>query len=318
MAILDYQRLDNILNLLIERDDAISINEISSFCHVSDRTIRSDINTINDYITENGAKIILHRKKGYTLDYQDRELFEKFWSDKDSGTFLFTSSESRLAYLVRLFLTTDHYISQEYLQSILFISVNTLYNDFRALKTKFSPFNLKLRNKSNLGYIVEGKEQDIRNAIINLIFKENLDDYLIQNKQLEKYICFNVNYELFSHLFDKHITNYIEFDSDYFRRNVFSTLLLAISRIKYKKNITTFDQVFQLNPDSLNIINNFINDIKSSFEIEISENELRYIYLCFAENQPSVIDDHSLNENDNIAQSIVNSIKFNRLSLAIR
>lgn len=310
MTILDYQRLDNILNLLIERDDAISINEISSFCHVSDRTIRSDINTINDYITENGAKIILHRKKGYTLDYQDRELFEKFWSDKDSGTFLFTSSESRLAYLVRLFLTTDHYISQDYLQSILFISVNTLYNDFRALKTKLSPFNLKLQNKSNLGYMVEGKEQDIRNAIINLIFQENLDDYLIQNKQLEKDICFNVNYELFSNLFDKHITNHIEFDSDYFRRNIFSTLLLAISRIKYKKNITTFDQVFQLNPDSLNIINNFINDIKSSFEIEISENELRYIYLCFAENQPSVIDDHSLNENDNIAQSIVNSIKY--------
>lgn len=59
MSIFDFQRLDNILNLLIQKNEPIHINELSSFCGVSDRTIRSDIHTINDYITENGATITL-------------------------------------------------------------------------------------------------------------------------------------------------------------------------------------------------------------------------------------------------------------------
>ncbi|MDV5124057.1 HTH domain-containing protein, partial [Streptococcus pasteurianus] len=120
MSIFDFQRLDNILNLLIQKNEPIHINELSSFCGVSDRTIRSDIHTINDYITENGATITLIRKKGYVINYIDKEKFDKFWTNQDSGTFLFTSSDSRLKYLVRKFLTTDNYISQDYLQSILF------------------------------------------------------------------------------------------------------------------------------------------------------------------------------------------------------
>lgn len=87
MSIFDFQRLDNILNLLIQKNEPIHINELSSFCGVSDRTIRSDIHTINDYITENGATITLIRKKGYVINYIDKEKFDKFWTNQDSGTF---------------------------------------------------------------------------------------------------------------------------------------------------------------------------------------------------------------------------------------
>jgi len=111
-----------------------------------------------------------------------KEKFDKFWTNQDSGTFLFTSSDSRLKYLVRKFLTTDNYITQDYLQSILFISQNTLYSDFRTLKNHFSSYNLKLVNKSNLGYIVNGLEQDKRKAIIDLIFKTTSQ----QNQLLKK------------------------------------------------------------------------------------------------------------------------------------
>lgn len=63
MSFFDYQRLDDIVNLLLDKREAVHIDELSSYCNVSDRTIRSDINTINGYIKSHGAHIVLIRKK---------------------------------------------------------------------------------------------------------------------------------------------------------------------------------------------------------------------------------------------------------------
>lgn len=308
MSIFDFQRLDNILNLLIQKNEPIHINELSSFCGVSDRTIRSDIHTINDYITENGATITLIRKKGYVINYIDKEKFDKFWTNQDSGTFLFTSSDSRLKYLVRKFLTTDNYITQDYLQSILFISQNTLYSDFRTLKNHFSSYNLKLVNKSNLGYIVNGLEQDKRKAIIDLIFKEDFSNYITAKSTIEKDFCNNINYDTFSTIFNKYFKDSIKTDSDYFYRNLFTGIFLAISRIKSNNNIQQFKQNIQLNTTINEIVEKFITDLENQFQIHITIFEKNYFQFLIAENFPNYIDDHTISNNQELAEKITITI----------
>lgn len=283
MSIFDFQRLDNILNLLIQKNEPIHINELSSFCGVSDRTIRSDIHTINDYITENGATITLIRKKGYVINYIDKEKFDKFWTNQDSGTFLFTSSDSRIKYLIRKFLTTDDYITQDYLQSILFVSQNTLYNDFRILKKYFLAYNLKIINKSNLGYNIEGLEQNKRTAIIDLIFKENISDYITAKSNIERDFCHNINYDKFTKVFNNHFKDVILSDSDYFYRNVFTGIFLAISRIKSNNNIQQFKQHIQLNTTINEIVEKFITDLENQFQIHITIFEKNYFQFLIAE-----------------------------------
>lgn len=247
MSFFDYQRLDDIVNLLLDKKEAVHINDLSSYCNVSDRTIRSDINTINDYIESHGARIILIRKKGYVIEYSDKKSFDEFWSHQDTGTFLFTTSEARLTFLIRLFLTSEDYVSQEYLQSILFVSQNTLYSDLRTLRQYLSRYQLKIQNKSNLGYRVIGQEQDFRSAIVDLIFKSNFTEYLTASTSVEKDICNNINYDKFNkvylHLFSKEIF----IDSDYFHRNIFTSLLLTVSRIKLGHTLRFYPQILLVN-----------------------------------------------------------------------
>lgn len=311
MSFFDYQRLDNILNFLIEKKNAVHITELSSFCNVSDRTIRSDINTINSYIQKQGAHIILIRKKGYLLEYTDKERFDIFWSNQDTGTFLFNSSDSRLNFLIRIFLTSDEYITQEYLQSILFVSQNTLYSDFRTLREYFSPYNLKINNKSNLGYKLLGNESDIRSAIVNLIFKENLTDYLTANISVDRNICNNINYELFSQIFLKYFSEQIELDSDYFYRNIFSSILLTTSRVKSGHTLSNFDKDISLKNNATKIVNNFITNIEEQFSLTFSPLEISFIYYCIAENHPSLIEETVDQSIHKLAEQIVIAIQDN-------
>ena len=112
MSQLSFQRLDNILNYLIVQTSPVTLENLSKFTKVSSRTLRSDIKAINDHIISHGAEITLLRKKGYLLSYTDKTIFDNFWSKDNAGTFLFTSTTSRLRYLLRIFLTSDTYITQ--------------------------------------------------------------------------------------------------------------------------------------------------------------------------------------------------------------
>ncbi|WP_255264884.1 HTH domain-containing protein [Streptococcus sobrinus] len=63
MSKLDYSRLDNILNCLIRRNLPIPPDILCKELNISSRTLRNDIKTINDYISNHGAEIELVRKK---------------------------------------------------------------------------------------------------------------------------------------------------------------------------------------------------------------------------------------------------------------
>lgn len=308
MSFFDYQRLDDIVNLLLDKKEAVHIDKLSSYCNVSDRTIRSDINTINDYIKIHGAHIVLIRKKGYIIEYLDKNSFDEFWFHQDTGTFLFTTSESRLTFLIRLFLTSDDYISQDYLQSILFVSQNTLYSDLRSLRQCLSRYQLTIQNKSNLGYKVIGQEQDFRSAIVDLIFKSNFTKYLTASTSVEKDICNNINYDKFNNIYSYLFSNEIFIDSDYFHRNIFTSLLLTVSRVKSGHTLSEFDQDIRLNQHFTPVVNEFVETIETDFNLKLSILERNYINFCIAENSPRLIDDTVMNENQELAEHILELI----------
>ncbi|WP_165211127.1 BglG family transcription antiterminator [Streptococcus tangpeifui] len=308
MSFFDYQRLDDIVNLLLNKKEAVHINELSSYCSVSDRTIRSDINTINDYIKDHGAHVILIRKKGYVIEYFDKKAFDEFWSHQDTGTFLFTTSEARLTFLIRLFLTSEEFISHNYLQSVLFVSQNTLYSDLRALRQSLTGYNLKIQNKSNLGYKVLGQEQDFRSAIIDLIFKNNFTEYLTASTSAEKDVCSNINYDQFNKIYEEQLSKEIFIDSDYFQRNIFTSLLLTVSRVKAGHTLSKFEQSIRLSQHFKPVINQFIKIIEKQFDLKLSAIERSYINFCIAENSPHLIDDSAINENQELAENILELI----------
>lgn len=308
MVQLSFQRLDDLLNYLIGQTRPVTLENLSKITKVSSRTLRSDIKLINEHIMSNGGEIVLIRKKGYLMEYSDQKKFDNFWQDHHTGTFLFTTAESRIHYLIRLFLTSDRFVTQEYLLNTLFVSQNTLYSDFKVLKKILEPYQLKIVNKSNLGYRINGQESDMRLAINHLIFQSNLTEFITSANQIDKDICMNIDYASYGKLFNQFLTQLVQLDSDYFQRNAFVSILLALSRIKEGNTVTTFSAEISLNTERQNIVSGFIAEVERTFSIKISDLEENYIAYILTENFPQIINDPSDFENRALAQEMVEMI----------
>lgn len=310
MSKLDYARLDNILNYLITKHLPVSQDILCKELNISRRTLRHDIKMINDYISDNGAEIELVRRKGYLLNYTDKEKFEYFWHHDDQGTFLFTSAKNRIDFLLRVFLTTDNYVRQDYLLNTFYISQNTLYNDFRSLKQLLAPYHIQIINKSNVGYYISAEESDIRSAILNLIFRDNLYDFISGKNKSVRDICNNIDYKIFSTIFYNFIDGIKLNSTDFFERNSFSAILLTLSRIKYGHQLhTAFKPELKLSPPYQSEFNEFISALNETFQIKLSAYEQSYILFILSENYPNIIERLNLSEdNIQLAHDIVQSL----------
>ena len=99
-----YNRLNEIFDY-VRQDNIVSASQLSVLLNITDRTIRSDIQAINEILEKNGAK--LKRKAGYYIEINDQEKYNTFLcSIKQTRTsnLELDSSQDRIKYLLNLFL----------------------------------------------------------------------------------------------------------------------------------------------------------------------------------------------------------------------
>ena len=65
-----YNRLNEIFDY-VRQDSTLSVNQLSTLLNITDWTIRSDIQAINEILEKNGAKIKLKRKAGYFIEINE-------------------------------------------------------------------------------------------------------------------------------------------------------------------------------------------------------------------------------------------------------
>ena len=65
---LPYNRLNEIFDY-VRQDNIVSASQLSVLLNITDRTIRSDIQAINEILEKNGEKIKLKRKKNTRFEF---------------------------------------------------------------------------------------------------------------------------------------------------------------------------------------------------------------------------------------------------------
>ncbi len=94
------------------------------------------------------------------------------------------STEERQFYIkLVLFLSTD-YITLENISDIVNVSRNTVIQDLDRIEEELKESSFELKRKTYYGIKVIGKESDIRNEILKLIWK-GLRDGLLNNKDIK-------------------------------------------------------------------------------------------------------------------------------------
>ncbi|WP_286149318.1 BglG family transcription antiterminator [Thomasclavelia cocleata] len=175
-----YNRLNEIFDY-VSQNDIVSVNRLSSLLNITDRTIRSDIQTINEIIKENGAQLKLKRKAGYYIEINDQEKYNTFLSSikqTKSNNRELDTSQDRIKYLLNLLLYSDEYITLDDLADNIYVSRNTLQNYIKTLKNIFSKYNLEYISKNNAGVKVIGNEDDKRKCLVENVLSFNFQNYV--------------------------------------------------------------------------------------------------------------------------------------------
>ena len=102
-----HSRQRKILVLLNASRGIVTAKELAGKLGVSERTLRSDIASINNIVPEKEIRIISVRGKGYTLSIKDRSGFLELFSDKQN----YISREDRVRTMILILLSKDDWYS---------------------------------------------------------------------------------------------------------------------------------------------------------------------------------------------------------------
>lgn len=266
---------------------------------ISSRTVLREMPKIEAWLEENEFKFIKKPGVGLIIDESlenQKLILELLEIEKIEKEY---SKEERKKIVISELLISQEPIKLFYFTSLLKVSEGTLSNDLDSIEDWLRKFNIKVVRKPGLGIYVDGKENDYRKALTNIIYdtleeKEliNLLKGSLMTNRDNGVVEFSIENRLLNFI-DKSIIKSIEeivgglerendiklVDSAYIGLVVH--LSLAIQRIKNKENIKMDKEVL----DELSKLPEFkigeklVRNIEKKFNIEIPVDEIGYITM---------------------------------------
>lgn len=287
-------RIFNIVELLINNKDGMTINAIAEKLNVSNKTIRNDLEKVNKCIEQ--ADLVMMKKPGVGIKVEGPEAM-KLNVLNDIKNKLDTveafSPEARKNYILkRLFMSHENLTMQE-LGDELYVSRVTIYKDLNEVEKWLLNYNLTLKKKPNYGVEIFGEEENWRNAISCLIaydkeedeLKELLDieysgkiDYKTIRKLKE---LINLDYKQIEKIvLDAEKDLDIKFSDEAYVSLVMH-IAISIKRLNDGKDIHLSKEIL-CNLQSKNeypIAKKIAMEIGKAFQVELPETEIGYILL---------------------------------------
>lgn len=171
------ERQNSILKYLYNKKDYTTINEISKEFKVSVRTIRYDLDNI-EYMLKDNEKISLVRmpRYGIKLEFKGKKDILTFSSIFDCVEI--NSPEDRVIFIAINLLIGNSKVEE--LANMLSVSKNTVVSDLKKSKEILGNLRINVISKAYVGTCIDGDEEDIRYAFINLYYKiSNINNHKI-------------------------------------------------------------------------------------------------------------------------------------------
>jgi lichenan operon transcriptional antiterminator len=310
----------------------IASEEIAAYVCVSVRTIKKDIINIKYFLSKNHPEFefISIRGKGTKLFTTEKKHINKLSKIIDYYINIDKPTEQRANQIIEILIISNTYISKYHLLNKLNISESSLYISLLEAKKEIEKFDLKINQKTNLGYKILGSEINIRTLIVQMkYYNINSIDSLnsmstienIYNSVANAFLCYK--YQI-----DEQTLNTITFNvalaikrvSDgntltyYNYENIISTAAYSIAKkilskhlIIYNLNIEEFES--EINLLSLTILGK--TSLTINKQLQESVNNLIDLSLSMIHDNYSI--DFSLDEKLKLSLSLHRSQLIYRL-----
>lgn len=292
------QRLMLLFRMFNEENDYIAISQLSRLLKVSERTVRSDITTLNTILKVNGAVIAIKKGYGYILNITDLMLYQNYLAllsqELMSDLNIPDSPQERNRYILKALLNSNTYIKTENLAEQLYVSKVTIANDLKQVKTILQKFNLALIPRPHYGLKVTGKEIDIRRCLSYSMIERNFDNYIlgVTEEELNVFndIAFNELYQTVLRIIHD---NQIIF-TDFNLKNFIIHIAIVITRVKNEFPLRIDDQLLIAFDDQLPVLEDIFRYIEEKYSVTMNLAERIYLFNHFTSKSTSAT---SLSEN---------------------
>ena len=255
-----------ILKYIIKYNGIISYKLLSEFLFINERSIRYDVDKINEVLKDNSYPQIEKIEKG-KIKYIDLDILSTI-IDKFLKSIDITEYKDEILLFKVLFFER---INLKNIEDEFGVSRTSVKNILKIVKDELKTNQLKLEIEIQKGLILVGNEEDIRKAQLKFILNYSKDIYFANI--IEKYYqkIDRSKIESFLKLLIDN-TNHIISDEPYL--NLYYYILIMIDRIKNKKFILEVEnQVFFQGLKEYKTIDEFLNILEKEYKISINLNE---------------------------------------------
>lgn len=183
------KRYFEIINLVINSNDEITVKDISNLYNITERSIRYDIDELNVFFQEKNNKDIIEiNNNRLKILYSENEIEDIVENIKEKEYFL--SENERVNILsYEIFLSKNEFILQ-YFSEKYNLSKTTVRYSLKELNKIISEYGLVIDMNNNKGYKIIGSEINIRKYIINILreYIKNTKEKKIEYDPLKKII----------------------------------------------------------------------------------------------------------------------------------
>ncbi len=266
----------NIIEILKDAKEPVSSLALSEEIGCSTKTIQSEIKDINKQSKE--GKIISIRGIGYKIEgsFDHVTTLNQYLGNVDRIDYIIKS-------LINLTTKEDNTIKLEELADSMYISVSTVKNDLKEVKSILKKYNILVVSKHKQGIAIEAEEEQIVSFILDICSKKendlSLNDFLTDKVAKN---MFNLKSIILRMLGNK---NLVLSDTEF--KNLCSSIFIKLSRSENEENkfIEEYinDYIVQreliMNDDKnkekiLSAIKKFCKNLKIATSIDISNDDI--------------------------------------------
>lgn len=162
------KRIVSIIQELNQLEKCINIADLAKKFEVSERTVRNDLNAINDILKKHKLNIVTLEKGGRIIRGENFPDVLAYVDEKDFYTYKL-SKEERKKIASILLISAPGFITLSDIADYLAVSRATVINDLDEIKRYMKDGNLAVHSHPNKGVRVEGAESEKRVFLVRLL-----------------------------------------------------------------------------------------------------------------------------------------------------
>ena len=274
-------RCSDILKLIASSSMPLTIKDIALKFKISSRSIRYDLDRIDEYLKEINLKPLVRKpNEGISIDLRQDENKRLLNLIESINSYDYVMSQKeRTIYIIYKLLEKNSYLTINSLAENMFVSRGTINNDLKEVRKLLEGNNIKLKSEKSKGIKAIGDEKDLRKVVSNLMFENVADSDLI-----------GVNFKkLFKDMDIEFIGNVIKTAedqlestlSDYSFNNLLIHIAIAIKRIELAKDIVMDDNELKnlSKTCEFSIASAMARMLEDRYDIKIPKSEIGYMTI---------------------------------------